>query len=66
MFSTKKIDYVIVDGQKYEPTSTDDGAAFTVPVAAFNVGLSIVADSTAISPAVEVTYTMTFDAGSIR
>ena len=66
LFSTKKIDYVIVDGQKFEPTSVDDGAAFTVPVAAFNVGLSIIADSTALSPAVEVAYTMTFDAGSIR
>ena len=66
LFSTKKIDYVIVDGQKLEPTATDDGAAFTVPVAAFDVGLSIVVDSTAISPAVEVPYTMTFDAASIR
>ena len=65
-FSTRKIDYVIVDGQKVEPTSVDDGAAFTVPVAAFNVGLSIVADSTALSPSVEVPYTMTFDAQSIR
>ena len=66
LFSTKKIDYVIVDGQKFEPTATDDGAAFTVPVRAFGVGLSIIADSTALSPAVEVAYTMTFDAGSIR
>jgi len=66
VFSTRKIDYVIVDGEKYEPTATDDGAAFTVPVAAFDVGLSIVADSTAISPAVEVAYTMTFDGGSVR
>ena len=66
VFSTRKIDYVIVDGQKVEPTSVDDGAAFTVPVAAFNVGLSIVADSTALSPSVEVPYTMTFDAQSIR
>ena len=66
LFSTKKIDYVIVDGEKYEPTATDDGAAFTVPVAAFGVGLSIVVDSTAISPAVEVPYTMTFDAATVQ
>ena len=65
VFSTSKIDYVLVDGQKIEPTSTEGGAAFTVPVRAFGVGLAIVADSTAISPAVEVPYTMTFDAATI-
>ena len=65
VFSTSKIDYVLVDGQKIEPTSTEGGAAFTVPVRTFGVGLAIVADSTAISPAVEVPYTMTFDAATI-
>ena len=66
VFSTSKIDYAIVDGEKYEPTATEGGAAFTVPVQAFDVGLSIVVDSTAISPAVEVAYTMTFDSASIE
>lgn len=62
VFSSSKIDYVIVDSQKYEPTATEDGAAFTVPVAAFNVGLSIIVDSTAITPAVEIPCAMTFAA----
>lgn len=61
VFSTAKIDYVIVNGEKYEPIRTEGGAAFEVPVAAFGIGLSIVADSTAIRPAVEVQYSMTFD-----
>ena len=65
VFNTKKIDYVIVDGEKYLPTSTEDGAAFTVPVAGFDRKLTIVVDSTAIKPAAEVTYTMTFDSASI-
>ena len=65
VFSTKKIDYVIVDGEKYEPVSTEDGAAFEVPVAAFGLKLSLIADSTAIKPAVEVQYTVTFDADTI-
>lgn len=60
VFSSSKIDYVIVDGEKVEPTATEGGAAFTVPVAAFDVGLPIIVDSTAITPAVEVPYTMTF------
>ena len=49
VFSTERIDYVIVNGQKYEPTSTEGGAAFTVPVEAFGVGLGIVVDSTAMT-----------------
>ena len=65
VFSTERIDYVIVNGQKYEPTSTEGGAAFTVPVGAFGVGLGIVVDSTAMTPAVEVPYSMRFDAETI-
>ena len=64
-FATKKIDYVLVDGVKYLPEETDDGVAFTVPVAAFDRGLSIIVDSTAILPATEVAYTVTFDSASI-
>jgi len=65
VFSTSKIDYVIVDGQRFEPTSTENGAAFTVPVAAFGRALSIIVDSTAMTPAVEKAYTMTFDPSTI-
>ena len=66
VFSTSKIDYVIVDGEKHEPLNTEGGAAFRVPVAAFGRRLSIIVDSTAIQPAVEVQYTMTFDETTIE
>lgn len=62
VFSTARIDYIILDGQKYEPTSTENGAAFTIPVAAFDVGLAVTADSTAITPPVEMACTLTFAA----
>ncbi len=65
VFSTAKIDYVIVGGERYEPIRTEGGAAFEVPVAAFGLGLSIIVDSTAIKPSVEVQYTMTFDAATL-
>ena len=65
VFATKKIDYVIVDGEKYLPEEADGGLAFTIPVAAFDRKLSIIVDSTAIAPAVEVPYTITFDSASI-
>ena len=66
VFSTAKIDYVLVGGEKYLPTNEEGNAAFTVPVAAFDRKLEIVVDSTAIKPATEVSYTMTFDPESIR
>ena len=65
VFSTERIDYAIVDGQRYEPTAIEGGAAFTVPVYAFDVGIGITVDSTAMTPAVEVPYTMTFAADSL-
>ena len=65
VFTTSRIDYVIVDGVKYTPTATDGGAAFTVPVGAFDVGLAITVDSTALTPAVEVPCTMTFDSAGL-
>lgn len=65
VFSTKKIDYVIVNDEKIEPFSTEDGAAFIVPVSAFDRKLAITVDSTAIKPATEVRYTMTFDSASL-
>lgn len=66
IFSTKKIDYVIVDGEKYLPTNTEGNAAFTVPVVLFDNKIAITVDSTAIKPATEVSYSMTFDSASIR
>ena len=65
VFGTAKIDYVIVDGEKYAPMNDSGNATFDVPVAAFDLPLSIVVDSTAIKPAVEVQYTMTFDSATI-
>lgn len=65
VFATKKIDYVRVDGEQLLPEETDEGVAFTVPVAGFDRGLPLVVDSTAIQPATEVDYTVTFDSASI-
>ena len=65
VFGTTKIDYVLVDGEKYLPEENENGVAFTVPVAGFDRGLSIIVDSTAIKPATEVGYTVTFDSASI-
>jgi len=65
VFSTKKIDYVLVDGEKVLPTNDEGNAAFTIPVSAFDIKLGITLDSTAILPATEVPYTIRFDSATI-
>ncbi|MBR5752438.1 MAG: hypothetical protein IKX84_08600 [Clostridia bacterium] len=60
VFSTAKIDYIIVDGEKYTPVSAEDGAAFVIPVAVFDQKIAVTVDSTAIKPATEVAYSVTF------
>lgn len=65
IFSTSKIDYVIVDGDKYLPIESEGNAAFVIPVGGFDRGLSITLDSTAIQPATEVQYTITFDSDTL-
>lgn len=65
VFNTSKIDYVRIDGEKVLPEPAGDGMAFTIPVAAFDRGLSLIVDSTAIQPATEVPYTITFDSATL-
>ena len=60
VFDTAKIDYVVVDGEKVLPEPGEGNAAFLIPVAGLDRGLSIRLDSTAVKPAVEVPYTITF------
>lgn len=60
VFTTDRIDYIVMDGVKYAPASVDGGAAFTVPVPAFGVPLSLALDSTAMTPAVEIPCAVTF------
>lgn len=60
VFSTAKIDYIIVNDEKYTPVSTEGGAAFDIPVAVFDRKTAITVNSTAIKPATEVAYSVTF------
>ncbi len=60
VFSTAKIDYIIVNDEKYVPATAEGGAAFDIPVVVFDQKISMVVDSTAIKPATEVSYSITF------
>lgn len=65
VFGTSRIDYVLVDGEKVLPAQAEGNAAFSIPVAAFDRRLPIIVDSTAITPAAEVAYTICFDSSTI-
>ena len=65
VFSTSKIDYIIVEGDRLLPDKGSEHAAFTFSVAAFDRRLSLIVDSTAIKPATEVAYTRLFNSSTL-
>lgn len=60
-FSSDKYDYAIVDGTKYEPDLSSGKSMFTLPVEAIDKGLSVTADTTAMSEPHEIDYVIEFD-----
>ena len=63
VWSSDKYDYMIVDGEKYTPVSTEGGSAFLIPVLGFNYKMPVKADTTAMSTPHEIEYTLYFDLG---
>ena len=66
IWSSNKYDYMIVDGEKYEPTDTTEFSVFEIPVASFDRKLKIAADTTAMSTPHEIEYTLYFDSASVK
>lgn len=65
-WSSPHYDYMIVDGQKYEPVNTEGNSVFEIPVASIDSPLEVIADTTAMSEPHEIEYTLTFDSSSIK
>lgn len=65
-WSSPYYDYMIVDGQRYEPVNTEGNSVFEIPVKNLGSPLEVVADTTAMSEPHEIEYTLTFDASSIK
>ena len=53
-FSSPYYDYMIVDGEKYEPENTEGNSQFTIPMAGFDAGVPVTADTVAMSVVEEV------------
>lgn len=63
--SSSKYDYMIVDGEKYLPLTTEGGSLFEIPVEALDSKITVVADTTAMSTPHEIEYTVTFDSSTV-
>ena len=65
-WSSPYYDYMIVDGQRYEPVNTEGNSVFEIPVASLDAPLKVIADTTAMSEPHEIEYMLTFDSSTIK
>ena len=66
VLSSSKYDYMIVDGVKYEPVTTEGGSTFEIPVTCLDVKISVVADTVAMSEPHEIEYTILLDSATLE
>jgi len=66
IWSSNKYDYMVVDGEKILPTSTEEFSVFDIPVASLSGRMAVSADTTAMSTPHEISYTLIFDPDSIK
>ena len=64
VWSSSHYDYMLVDGERCDVLSTENGSTFEIPVAALDTPLAVVGDTTAMSTPHEIDYALTFDASS--
>lgn len=59
-------DYMLVDGEKYEPVNDGGNSAFEIPVKYFDFAMPVVGDTTKMSTPHEIDYALRFDSASIK
>ena len=65
-WSSPYYDYMIVNGETYQPVNKEGNSVFEIPVYAFDEEMDVTADTTAMSTPHEVAYTLTFHSDSIQ
>lgn len=66
IWSSPNYDYMIVDGEKYEPANKDGNSTFKIPVTVFDTEMEVTADTVAMSTPHEIDYTLNFDSSSMK
>ena len=65
-FSSPYYDYMIVDGEKYEPENTEGNSQFTIPMAGFDAGVPVTADTVAMSEPHEIDYEIVLYSATLK
>ena len=65
VWSSPNYDYMLIDGEKYQPTNTEGNSTFEILVAALDTALAVTADTVAMSTPHEIDYTLTFDSATL-
>ena len=65
VWSSANYDYMLVDGEKYLPEIADGHSVFRIPVTCFDWNMAVIADTTAMSQAHEIEYSLRFDSSSL-
>ena len=65
-FSSPYYDYMVVDGEKYEPENTEGNSQFTIPMAGFDAGVPVTADTVAMSEPHEIDYEIILDSATLK
>lgn len=65
VWSSANYDYMVVDGEKYLPEIADGHSVFRIPVTCFDRNMAVIADTTAMSQAHEIEYSLRFDSSSL-
>lgn len=65
-FSSPYYDYMIVDGEKYEPENTEGNSQFMIPMAGFDAGVPVTADTVAMSEPHEIDYEIVLDSATLK
>lgn len=65
IWSSSNYDYMIVEGEKILPVTTEGGSTFEIPVAALDTALPVTGDTVAMSTPHEISYTLLFDSSTL-
>ena len=66
VWSSSNYDYMIVNGEQYDPVNTEGNSAFEIPADKFDCMTKIQADTTAMSKPYLIDYTLYFDSSTIE
>ena len=58
VWSSSHYDYMLVDGERYDALSNEDGSTFEIPVSALDTPLAVIGDTIAMSTPHEIEYTL--------